>query len=154
MSFLNPLFWLGLAALAAPVLVHLVRRTRARRVEFPALYFVRQVPQRTIRRRTLRDLLLLALRCLALLLVVFAFTRPYFSSAGAAQEAEGARATVIMVDASLSMRRAGLFEEAKRRADALVGEAAADERVALLSFGEGHEVVSNFTADRNALRAA
>jgi hypothetical protein len=154
MSFLNPFFLLGLAALAAPVLVHLVRRTRARRVEFPALYFVRQVPQRTIRRRTLRDLLLLALRCLALLLVVFAFTRPYFSSAGAAEESGGARSTVIMLDSSLSMRRAGLFEEAKRRAEALVGEMPADERAALLSFGAGYEVVSRFTDDRNALRAA
>jgi hypothetical protein len=154
MSFLNPFFLLGLAALAAPVLVHLVRRTRARRVEFPALYFVRQVPQRTIRRRTLRDLLLLALRCLALLLVVFAFTRPYFTTAGKAAETEGSRSTVILLDASLSMRRAGLFEEAKRRAEALLGEAAADERVALLSFGEGYEVVSPFTADKNALRAA
>ena len=48
MSFLTPLFFLGVAALAAPVLVHLVRRTRARRVQFPALVFVRQVPQRTI----------------------------------------------------------------------------------------------------------
>ncbi|HEX8189806.1 MAG TPA: VWA domain-containing protein, partial [Pyrinomonadaceae bacterium] len=154
MSFLNPFFLLGLAALAAPVLVHLVRRTRARRVEFPALYFVRQVPQRTIRRRTLRDLLLLALRCLALLLVVLAFTRPYFTTAGAAREAEGTRATVIVIDASLSMRRAGLFEEAKRRAEALAGEAPEGERVALLSFGEGYEVVSPFTSDKGALRAA
>ena len=154
MSFLNPFFLLGLAALAAPVLVHLVRRTRARRVEFPALYFVRQVPQRTIRRRTLRDLLLLALRCLALLLVVFAFTRPYFSSVGKAAESEGTRSTVILLDASLSMRRAGLFEEAKRRAEALIGEAPEGERVALLSFGEGYEVVSSFTADRLALRSA
>ena len=59
MWFLNPLFWFGIAAVAAPILVHLVRRTRARKVEFPALIFVRQVPQRTIRRRTLRNLLLL-----------------------------------------------------------------------------------------------
>src|SRR5215211_1609196 len=123
MSFLNPFFLLGLAALAAPVLVHLVRRTRARRVEFPALYFVRQVPQRTIRRRTLRDLLLLALRCLAVLLVVFAFTRPFFTGALAAAESEKSRATLVLLDASLSMRHAGHFEEAKRRAAALIGEA-------------------------------
>src|SRR5919198_1192894 len=119
MSFLNPFFLLGLAALAVPVLVHLVRRTRARRVEFPALVFVRQVPQRTIRRRTLRDLLLLALRCLALLLVVFAFTRPFFSRAGAGREREGARSTVILLDSSLSMRHADHFAEAKRRGAAL-----------------------------------
>src|SRR5215203_1446190 len=137
MSFLNPLFLLGLAALAAPVLVHLVRRTRARRVEFPALYFVRQVPQRTIRRRTLHNLLLLILRCLALLLVVFAFTRPFFTGtkAGAATPA-GERHTVILLDASLSMRHEGHFAEAVRRADALVGEAQEGERVALLTFDE------------------
>ena len=45
-----------------------------------------------------------------LLLVVFAFTRPYFTTAGKAAEAEGSRSTVILLDASLSMRRAGLFE--------------------------------------------
>ena len=61
MSFLNPLFLLGVAALAAPILVHLVRRTRARKVQFPALVFVRQIPQRTIRRRTVHNLFLLLL---------------------------------------------------------------------------------------------
>lgn len=155
MSLLNPFFLLGLAALAAPVLVHLVRRTRARRVAFPALYFVRQVPQRTIRRRTLRDLLLLALRCLALLLIVFAFTRPFFRGAEAGSSpARGALLTVVLLDASLSMRHAGHFDEAKRRAAALVGEAREGERVALVTFAEGYEVVSDFTADGNALRAA
>ncbi|MFL6256156.1 MAG: VWA domain-containing protein, partial [Pyrinomonadaceae bacterium] len=74
--------------------------------------------------------------------------------AGAAKASEGTRSTVILLDASLSMRRAGLFEEAKRRAEALVGEAAEDERVALLSFGEGYEVISRLTTDKNALRAA
>jgi hypothetical protein len=131
-----------------------VRRTRARREAFPALYFVRQVPQRTIRRRTLRDLLLLALRCLALLLVVFAFTRPFFTGAAAPAAAEGTRFTVILLDASLSMRHAEHFAEAKRRAEALVGEAREGERVALVAFAEGYEVLSEFTADGGALRAA
>jgi Aerotolerance regulator N-terminal/von Willebrand factor type A domain len=154
MSFLNPLFLLGLAALAAPVLVHLVRRTRARRVEFPALVFVRQVPQRTIRRRTLHNLLLLLLRCLAVLLIVFAFTRPFFTGPEGRAASGGARHTVILLDASLSMRHEGRFAEALRRADALVGEAQQGERFALVTFDEGYEVVSGFDADRGAVRAA
>src|SRR5918998_1433012 len=154
MSFLNPLFLLGLAAVAAPILVHLVRRTRARRVEFPALYFVRQGPQRTIRRRAPHNLLLLLLRCLAVLLVVFAFTRPFFSGAGAAAEDETTRATVFLIDASLSMRHAEHFAEAVRRADTLLGELPEDERVALVRFGEGYEVVVEFTAEKQRVRAA
>src|SRR6202008_2622098 len=105
MSFLPPLFFLGVAALAAPILVHLVRRTRARRVEFPTLYFVRQVPQRTIRRRTLHNLLLLIIRCLAILLIVIAFTRPFFSGGSSAKTTSGAGATVLLIDVSLSMKR-------------------------------------------------
>src|SRR5215471_17255847 len=114
MSFLNPLFWFGVAAVAAPILVHLVRRTRARRVEFPTLFFVRQVPQRTIRRRTLHNLLLMILRCLIVLLVVLAFTRPFFSSHSAAKDTTSAGATVILLDTSLSMRREQLFAQAQR----------------------------------------
>src|ERR1044072_7418635 len=109
MSFLTPLFFLGVAALAAPVPVHLVGRTRARKVQFPALVFVRQVPQRTIRRRTLHNILLMLLRCLAILLIVIAFTRPFFSGRSAAKDKNVAGATVVLIENSLSMRRENLF---------------------------------------------
>jgi hypothetical protein len=154
MSFLTPLFFLGVAALAAPILVHLVRRTRARRVQFPALVFVRQVPQRTIRRRTLQNLLLLLLRCLAILLIVIAFTRPFFTGGSAAKDNSAAGATVILVDNSLSMRREGLFAEAQRRAEAALDETRIDEQVALLGFDKRYTVVNRFTTDKNRLRAA
>ena len=113
MSFLTPFFLLGAAALAAPILVHLVRRTRARRVQFPALIFVRQIPQRTIRRRTIQNFWLLLIRALAILLIVIAFARPFFSGRSAAKTLTGAGATVILVDDSLSMRRDQLFAEAR-----------------------------------------
>lgn len=154
MSFLTPLFWFGVAALAAPILVHLVRRTRARRVEFPALVFVRQVPQRTIRRRTLHNLLLLLLRCFAILLIVLAFTRPFFSGRSAAKESESAGATVILIDASLSMRREHLFAEAQRLAEATIDGARNEDRLALVSFGRRYEIINRFTTDKNKIRAA
>ena len=152
MSFLTPLFFLGVAALAAPVLVHLVRRTRARRVQFPALVFVRQVPQRTIRRRTLQNVLLLLLRCLAILLIVIAFTRPFFSGGSAAKDNTAAGATVILLDDSLSMRREQLFAEAQRRAEGALDDARNDEQVALLSFDKRYTVLNRFTTDKNRVR--
>lgn len=153
MSFLTPLFFLGVAALAAPILVHLVRRTRARKIQFPALVFVRQVPQRTIRRRTLHNVLLLLLRCLALLLIVIAFTRPFFTTGSSAKSSNAAAgATVILVDNSLSMRRENFFAEAQRRAEAAIDEARNDEQIAVLSFDKRYAVSSRFTNDKNRLR--
>jgi hypothetical protein len=152
MSFLTPLFFLGVAALAAPILVHLVRRTRARRVQFPALIFVRQVPQRTIRRRTLHNLLLLLLRCLAILLIVIAFTRPFFSGGSAAKDNSAAGATVILIDNSLSMRREGMFAEAQRRAETALDDARNDEQIALVSFDKRYAVLNRFVADKNKVR--
>ncbi|HET7286533.1 MAG TPA: BatA domain-containing protein, partial [Pyrinomonadaceae bacterium] len=152
MSFLTPLFFLGVAALAAPILVHLVRRTRARRVQFPALVFVRQVPQRTIRRRTLHNLLLLLLRCLAILLIVIAFTRPFFSGGSAARDNSAAGATVILVDNSLSMRRENLFAEAQRRAEGALDEARNDEQISLVSFDKRYTVINRFLTDKNRVR--
>jgi uncharacterized membrane protein len=153
MWFLSPLFWLGIAAVAAPVLVHLVRRTRARKIEFPALTFVRQVPQRTIRRRTFRNLLLLALRCLALLLIVLAFTRPFFTRRAAARDNGAAGATVILIDSSLSMRREQMFSNAIARAGSIIDEAHNDESLALFAFGSRYELVSRFTIDKARLRS-
>ncbi len=153
MSFLTPLFFLGVAALAAPILVHLVRRTRARRVQFPALVFVRQVPQRTIRRRTLHNLLLMLLRCLAILLIVIAFTRPFFSGGSAAKDNSAAGATVILVDNSLSMRREGMFAEAQRRAESALDDARSNEQVALMSFDKRYTVLNRFLTDKNRVRS-
>ena len=153
MSFLNPLFLLGVAALAAPVLVHLVRRTRARKVQFPALVFVRQIPQRTIRRRTLHNLFLLLLRCLAILLIVLAFTRPFFSGGSAAKETGTNGATVILIDTSLSMRRSQFFADAQRRAEGVVDDARTGDQLAVLGFDKRYVVLNRFSADKDQLRA-
>ncbi|HEY2961764.1 MAG TPA: VWA domain-containing protein [Pyrinomonadaceae bacterium] len=154
MSFLTPLFFIGVAALAAPILVHLVRRTRARKVQFPALVFVRQIPQRTIRRRTLQNVLLMLLRCLAILLIVIAFTRPFFTGGSSAKETTAAGATVILIDNSLSMRRENLFAEAQNRAEAAIDDARNDEQIALLSFDKRYAVLNRFTNDKNRSRTA
>src|SRR2546430_970570 len=77
MSFLAPLFLVGLAAIAIPVLVHLIQRERKRVVEFPSLMFLRRIPYQSVRRRRIRNWLLLAMRAAAIALIVAAFARPF-----------------------------------------------------------------------------
>lgn len=153
MSFLNPFFLLGLAAIAAPIIVHLVRRTKAPRVEFPSLMFVRRVPQRTIRRRQFTNLLLLLMRILAFLLLVLAFLRPYFGS-GQANDAEKERATVILFDDSFSLRFNNRFDQARKRAATLLNEMRSGERAALVTFGQSFEVQTRFTTDLGQLKSS
>lgn len=153
MSFLSPLFLLGLAALAVPVIIHLVRRTRARKVEFPSLMFVRQIPQRTIRRRRLINLLLLILRSLALLCLVLAFARPFTRGSANAGLGTRSRSSVILLDNSYSMRSGNRFELAKSRARSVISQAGVSDQLALISFSQGYEVLSRLTGDRAKLNS-
>jgi hypothetical protein len=147
MAFLNPIFLLGAIAAGVPVLVHLVRRTRARREPFPSLMFLRRIEQKTIRRRTLRNLLLLALRCLALLLLAFAFARPYFPSLRARANSDRDSSSVILVDVSYSMRYSNVMDRAKEAAINIARNAGAGERIAVASFGQGFQVLSRLDLD-------
>jgi len=150
MSLLNPLFLLGLAALAVPVIVHLVRRTRAPLLDFASLMFVRRIPQRTIRRRRLHNLLLLLLRSLALLAVVLAFARPFFTGSPA-EAFQKDRLNLLLVDNSLSMRYGRRFEQAKTAAQSILDQIG-NERTALLSFGRGFQVHTRFTTETERVR--
>ena len=55
MTFLTPLFLLGLAALAIPVLIHLTQRERTTVVENPAWMFVKKNPYESVKRRRKLD---------------------------------------------------------------------------------------------------
>jgi hypothetical protein len=125
-----------------PVLVHLVRRTRARKEPFPSLMFLRRIEQKTIRRRTLRNLLLMALRCLALLLLALAFARPYFPSSNPLASGANTSSSVILVDESFSMAYGGVFEHARQAARNILSEAPANEQTALVTFSDAYKIVA------------
>src|ERR1039457_52424 len=78
MSFLTPWFLLGAAAIAGPVLFHLIRQAVRERMPFSSLMFLRPTMQRLTRCRQLEHLWLLLLRCLCLLLLATGFARPFF----------------------------------------------------------------------------
>jgi len=93
----------GACAALAPILIHLLNRRRYRVVRWAAMEFLLQARARSRRLLRLRDVLLLALRVLALLLFGLALARPYFSRArGAAWSDEPVHA-ILVLDNSLSM---------------------------------------------------
>ncbi|MDA0283118.1 MAG: BatA domain-containing protein, partial [Planctomycetota bacterium] len=69
----------GLVAAAGPIIIHLLNRRRFRVVEWAAMDFLRQAMQRSRRAIQLRDLLVLVLRCLAVVIFGAALARPFLS---------------------------------------------------------------------------
>jgi hypothetical protein len=142
MSFVSPFFALGALVAAVPILLHLIRREHARRIEFPTLMFLRRITKRTIRYQKLRHLLLLLLRVLALLLLVFAFMRPYRESARAATPiGRIARAHIIVLDTSMSMSCQDRWARAQKAAAEIVKTAGPEDRFAVLAFSDRTEVL-------------
>jgi hypothetical protein len=148
MAFLSPIFLLGAMAAGLPVLVHLVRRTRAVKIQYPSLMFLRRIEQKTIRKRRLRNLLLLALRCAALLLLALAFARPYFTGPAPVSAASDRRASIILVDGSYSMRYGDVFNRAKQAARDVISNSAANEQVALVLFSQSYEILMPLKENR------
>src|SRR5207245_6456354 len=77
MSFVQIGFLGALAALAIPIIVHLVFRQRPKRIELGTLRFLRIVLEHNARRRRVMRWLLLALRLACVALAAFLFARPY-----------------------------------------------------------------------------
>ena len=81
MNFAHLSLMAGLAAVAIPLVLHLLGRRQPQLVDFPALRFVRQTQLEQSASWQLRHMLLLLLRVLLLAVLVFALARPRVHSA-------------------------------------------------------------------------
>ena len=122
MSFLYPAFLVGALAMAVPIVLHLLRRDVAPDVPFSAVRLLQKSPVEQSRRRQLKDLLLLAARVAALLLLALAFARPY--RAGAVPGACAHR----RARSFLQHGRRGTVRTARATGAAAIDEAARGER--------------------------
>jgi hypothetical protein len=74
--WLNPLALIGLVAVAAPILIHILVQRRAERFPFPTLRFIQPTRLAAIRRHVLEDAALLAVRAALVAAAVAALAGP------------------------------------------------------------------------------
>ena len=158
LTLLQPAFLLAGLAAGVPILIHLINRHRALVHRFPALRFLLMADRRTARKFRLYQLLLLALRVLAILLLALLLSQPRWGG----EEANAAlvlppQATVLLLDNSLSMRYRDGQETRLQRAKTLAGQllegiAAPDSAVVLPLVTEDGDTDPPFlSADVSAL---
>ena len=158
-GFANPALLWGLLAAAIPIAIHLFFRRRPRPTPFPAIDFILRARRETERRLRLKKLLLFAARTLVLAAVALAIARPRLESpaAAAAPVAQGPRATVVVLDASGSMRyRLGdkpLFERARSDALGALASLTSEEPATAIVCGGAEPRAEPPSFDRGAVRA-
>ena len=151
MRFLAPALLVGLAAVAIPIIVHLVQRERRRTVAFPSLMFLRKIPYQSTRRRAIRNWPLLLLRALAFILIALAFARPLVPGAAPAAAGGGGREVVILVDRSYSMGYGNHWQRAADAARDAVRALGPADRATVAFFATDVEVGPRSVADAGAL---
>ena len=151
MGLLAPLFLLGVIGLAVPIIIHMIQRERKEVVEFPSLMFVKKIPFHSFRRQRIRHWFLLLLRCTALLLLILAFTRPFFYASALALVTDGSREVVILLDRSYSMGLDSRWSDAQNAAIDAVNALTPDDRATVILFDNGAEAGPRSTVDRASL---
>ena len=152
MSFLNPLLLLGVLGVSLPILAHLLNRDQVKRTDWAAMRFLNRSVKVRSRKLRLRDLLLLAMRCLALLLIVFALAKPFGASDGNTIASMGAErvGVLIAIDASSSMQHSDgtdtRFERALAKADVIARSIRPGNPVTLVLLGSEHQVLLRNTS--------
>ena len=106
MSFVYGAILWGSVAAAAPVIIHLLMRSKARKVTLPTLRFVKTTHRANYAKLKLKHLILLAMRMAAIVLAVLLLARVFLP--GHRSPGGGASvplAMVVVVDNSASMGR-------------------------------------------------
>ena len=148
MSFLNPLLLFGALGIGLPILAHLLNRHQVKRTDWAAMQFLNRNVRVRSRQLRLRDILLLILRCLALLFLVLALSRPIGQGgAGSWFSGEARAGVVIAIDASFSMEHGGKgatrFRRALNQVEVIGEHIQPGDPVSLILLGGADEVIAN-----------
>ena len=151
MGFFAPWFLAGLAGVALPLYLHLLKRHKRPPKPVPSLMLYESRVVSSTHHRRLDHILLLSLRLLLLGLLILAFANPFFNRDAAALASN--RLVLLVVDNSFSMRAGTRLADAKAAAmSVLAGKGAARAQVA--EFGSELRLMTQPIEDPSALRAA
>ncbi len=101
MTFLNPAAFWGLLLIAIPIIIHLFNFRRVKKLYFSNVAFLNAIKSQSSSKSTLKKLLVLLARILAIVALVLAFAQPV----GKTESISAGKSTGYYLDNSLSMGR-------------------------------------------------
>jgi uncharacterized membrane protein len=148
MTFMNPLLLFAGLGIALPILAHLLNRYQVKRTDWAAMQFLNRSVRVRSRQIRLRDVLLLVLRCLAVLLLAFALSKPVMENVEGIASGLGERraGVIIALDVSYSMQHSDgtstRFDRALKKIGTIAEGIHPGDPVCLVLLGAEHRVVA------------
>ena len=158
MTFASPWFLIGILGIAVPIYLHLYYRKTPVRKDFPSLRLIRLSVEFVARRKKIRNLLLMALRIAAIILVVMSLARPFLGqSASARTSSDTPAAFVVLLDNSMSMgcthQGISVFNTARARALDILDQMQPGDRATVgLINDPGRLIFPQLTWDQETLK--
>lgn len=151
LSFLNPLFLIGLAAIALPVIAHLISRKTSLKKSFPAVKFLLSSQGELASTSRIRDLLFLLLRALILVLIVLIFAKPALFSFSQKLDTTPL-SLAIVIDNSFSMGYETNFKRAKNKALEIIDSLPDGSFALIAALVPGNDGAHQLSENKNLLR--
>lgn len=147
MTFLAPIFLLGLLAVSIPVIIHFLNLRKPQKVAFSTLSFFSELQKSTIRRLKLKRLLLLLVRSLTVILLALALARPFLPPGIGGVSGTSATLYLVVVENGIRMDRVDAdgpyLDQAKMVIRSLAEDAREQDRFVLVTT-HGDQAVSGF----------
>lgn len=153
LTFLSPLFFIGLAAIALPIIAHLITRKSGVFKSFPTVKFLISSQGDSASKSRIRDLILLLLRALVLVFIVLLFAKPAIFSFSAKLE-NNPLSLAIVIDNSFSMGFQDNFQSAKNQARDIIDTVTDGSFVLVAPLVIESEVDYQILEDKNELKKA
>ena len=135
---------LGLIGVAVPIIIHLLYRKNRKETQWAAMELLRKALVMRSGQIKIEDFLVLALRCLAMLLIAAALLRPILNSGASKWLGEKHVGMVVAIDASLSMGHGehSRFEKALTEAEQVLSTAREGDPVTVVLLSRNPEYIA------------
>lgn len=136
MSFVNPIFFWAMFAIAIPIIIHLINFRRHKTLYFSNTSFLQDIKKETQTRTKLKQILILLARIFAISMLVVAFAGPFLPSNNSDAQSK-THINIIYIDNSFSMENEGksgvVFEQARQIAKQIVFNSGAGKEFILIT---------------------
>lgn len=138
MLFVYPFFLFAISAILIPIIIHLFQLRRYKKVIFSDIRFLKQITEQNQKQRNIKEWIILAARCLAIICLVFAFAKPFIPLSNT---------TVTKVDKAISIFIDNSFSMSQQNKEGELLEVAKNKAKEIVSFYNDNDIFQILTND-------